>query len=311
MPASLSSQRLCFGVKLLIGYTIFIIAWGAWVRISGSGAGCGEHWPLCNGEAIPSSKSIKTWTEVFHRYSTALFGLAVLMLCLATRRMKSPSKLPQFGSYAVLLFTILEALIGRLLVVGGYVDQDTSLSRMVIMPLHLTNTSLLLFAEVFTAKALLHPELSYRFPHKSAKQLIWGLILALAILLITGGIASLGSHLLPTLSVIQGLEADLNSNSHLAVRLRPLHLVAGLTAVLGIILASVYKPTFLRPLLEHRSLKLLVSLVSLMAILGFLTIMLHAPVYLKIAHLIFANILVLMVSAIVIDLLFRPSGEKS
>lgn len=311
MQESLLARRLCFGVKLLIAYTIFIIAWGAWVRISGSGAGCGEHWPLCNGEAIPSDKSVKTWTEVLHRYSTALFGLAVVMLCLATRRMKTPSKLPQFGAYAVLLFTILEALIGRLLVVGGFVDQDTSLSRMVIMPLHLTNTSLLLFAEVFTAKALFHPELSYRFPQKNAKRLIWGLIITLAILLITGGIASLGSHLLPTLSVIQGLEADLNSNSHLAVRLRPLHLIAGLLVVLGVILANVYQPPFLRSIVQHRSITVLVSLVSLMAILGLLTIFLHGPVYLKIAHLIFANILVLVVSAIVVDLLFSPSGERS
>ena len=41
---------LAWGVLL---YNILVILWGAVVRATGSGAGCGSHWPLCNGEVLP------------------------------------------------------------------------------------------------------------------------------------------------------------------------------------------------------------------------------------------------------------------
>ncbi|MFK8137752.1 MAG: COX15/CtaA family protein, partial [Bdellovibrionales bacterium] len=63
----------------LILYTLFIIVWGAWVRISKSGDGCGEHWPLCHGEWIPSQKPIETWIEFGHRASTGIYGILILI----------------------------------------------------------------------------------------------------------------------------------------------------------------------------------------------------------------------------------------
>ena len=77
-PQSTPDNKLYAASWGLVAYTILIIAWGAWVRISGSGDGCGDHWPLCKGEAVPIGESVKTWIEVSHRYSTALFGLLVL-----------------------------------------------------------------------------------------------------------------------------------------------------------------------------------------------------------------------------------------
>ena len=120
--------------KFLIAYTVLIIAWGAWVRISGSGAGCGEHWPLCNGKAIPLGDGSKTWVEVSHRYSTAIFGVLIVLLCGFSYRVRSNNNLHRLGAYAVLLFTVFEALIGRSLVTEGLVDQDVSVARAVLMP---------------------------------------------------------------------------------------------------------------------------------------------------------------------------------
>ena len=36
-----------------VAYNLAVIVWGAFVRATGSGAGCGDHWPMCNGEALP------------------------------------------------------------------------------------------------------------------------------------------------------------------------------------------------------------------------------------------------------------------
>ena len=39
----------------VLGYNLLVIVWGAYVRASGSGAGCGNHWPLCNGVVVPNA----------------------------------------------------------------------------------------------------------------------------------------------------------------------------------------------------------------------------------------------------------------
>ena len=49
-PAHRAFARFAWGVLV---FNLAVIAWGALVRASGSGAGCGEHWPLCNGEVLP------------------------------------------------------------------------------------------------------------------------------------------------------------------------------------------------------------------------------------------------------------------
>jgi len=38
-----------------LAYNIAFVLWGAYVRATGSGAGCGSHWPLCNGEFLPAT----------------------------------------------------------------------------------------------------------------------------------------------------------------------------------------------------------------------------------------------------------------
>src|SRR5258708_39175324 len=62
-------------------YNVLVILWGALVRASGSGAGCGNHWPLCNGQVIPSLQSIHTIIEFTHRLmSGGVDGFVVLAL---------------------------------------------------------------------------------------------------------------------------------------------------------------------------------------------------------------------------------------
>ncbi|HEX9001707.1 MAG TPA: COX15/CtaA family protein, partial [Blastocatellia bacterium] len=61
---------------LVVAYNLMVIVWGAYVRASKSGDGCGSHWPLCNGEVIPLAPTVKTLVEFSHRLSS---GLALLL----------------------------------------------------------------------------------------------------------------------------------------------------------------------------------------------------------------------------------------
>src|SRR5215212_4090742 len=63
---------------LALSFTLVVILWGAYVRASGSGAGCGSHWPTCNGQVIPRSPSAATVVEFTHRATSGLAFLLVL-----------------------------------------------------------------------------------------------------------------------------------------------------------------------------------------------------------------------------------------
>src|ERR1700733_8023404 len=70
----------------LLAYEVLVVAWGDYVRATGSGAGCGRHWPMCNGEILPRAPRVETWIELSHRLSSgvALVG-ALLLLVWAIR----------------------------------------------------------------------------------------------------------------------------------------------------------------------------------------------------------------------------------
>ena len=56
----------------VLAYNILVILWGALVRATGSGAGCGGHWPLCNGDVMPEVSQVATAIEFTHRFIRAL-----------------------------------------------------------------------------------------------------------------------------------------------------------------------------------------------------------------------------------------------
>jgi cytochrome c oxidase assembly protein subunit 15 len=291
---SSSHSRLYFGSWAMIVYTVLIIAWGAWVRISGSGDGCGDHWPLCHGEAIPSAANVKTWTEVSHRYSTALFGVLVVAQLFAIRRFTP--KLNPARSWIVwtLLFTATEALIGRMLVKQGLVHESQAISRMIVMPLHLLNTSLLLFSQVMSAESIAWGSRTrIKLTNRQRRWIGIGVALA-ALLLTTGAIAALGSHLMPATSLQEGLAHDLRADSHPAVRLRLLHPVLGLVVPLTVwLVCSYYSARAATPKLARMYQHFGIAVLVMMA-LGLLTLTLLAPTWLKLMHLTFANVLVIL-----------------
>jgi heme A synthase len=66
--------------------TVGLITFGALVRVTDSGLGCGNSWPLCNGTVIPPLDNLTAWVEWSHRLIAILIGLlGIGMLVLAVR----------------------------------------------------------------------------------------------------------------------------------------------------------------------------------------------------------------------------------
>jgi cytochrome c oxidase assembly protein subunit 15 len=299
---------------LLVLYTVVIIAWGAWVRISGSGDGCGDHWPLCHGAAVPLGSPKKTWIEVSHRYSTALFGILVLLQIVFIRRETYHGNIARRWVWITLFFTLTEALFGRALVKNGLVNESEDLGRLVVMPLHLLNTSLLLFSEVVTAEGIRFFGYSRSPLSRKQRTSLIAILVGLGLLLTTGAIAALGSHLMPSSSFVQGLQHDFSPDAHLAVRLRVIH---PLLALLIPMLLWLYLSNSTnevsdgteqsRAAYRHLAWGALVTI-----FIGILTLGLLSPTWLKLSHLLAANFLVILASRAVFHSLWRPlRTEKS
>jgi heme A synthase len=98
--------------------TLGLIAFGAVVRVTDSGLGCGEHWPTCNGTLFPPLSNTVAWIEWLHRLFAVLIGLLGLgMLGVALRAYrKAERRVLSITVVAAVLFAVQSAL-GALVVV--------------------------------------------------------------------------------------------------------------------------------------------------------------------------------------------------
>jgi heme A synthase len=293
----------------IVAYTVLVIIWGAWVRLSGSGDGCGDDWPRCNGAVVPTGAPVKTLIEYSHRLSTALYGLLVVAQILITRKLFVASHSARFWSWMTLLFTITEALIGRELVKAGLVNQSTDVSRLIVMPLHLLNTALLLLSTVMTAESIKYGDRARaRLPSASVSRGLF-IVSCLILILTSGAIAALGSHLDPSTSLVSGFSKDLSGDSHLAVRLRMLHPLLALTTA-GTFLVFSLSGIFKNIRLHSRWVSLFGYTFATAVGVGILTLGLLSPLWLKLSHLLMANVLVIVSSLCVFHALRPESSEN-
>lgn len=282
-------SRLQRFTGFLVVYCVIIILWGAWVRISGSGDGCGAHWPLCHGVLIPTAElevALKTWIELFHRLKSGLFGVFVFAALIWAYRVSEKGHLVRKAALAVFIFTTIEALIGAALVLFGWVGENAGFGRWKAMSLHLGNTLLLLgsLSLLWVACGSKRKEY-FQFSLSQFKKAL-PLILILLLTAVTGAWAALASTLYPSDSLLSGFFADFSSDSPLILRLRILHPILAILSVLFFLL-------WMKPVMKRGSYPKLslwtFSLYWLHLGFGFFTLLFLAPVWMKLSHLFLAD----------------------
>ena len=142
----IKSSRYATFAWVTLGINILVIIWGAFVRATGSGAGCGSNWPLCHGEVIPQSAGVETMIEFSHRISSGVALIAVAILFIWAWRIYPRGYRTRRAANATMIFMIIEALIGAGLVLLEYTASNVSIARAYWMAGHLINTFLLLGA---------------------------------------------------------------------------------------------------------------------------------------------------------------------
>lgn len=278
-------------IWLVLLYTMVVILWGAVVRATGSGAGCGDHWPLCNGEVIPRAPEVETLIELSHRITSGLLLFMVGWMTYRAFKLYPKGDIVRKGAVATLIFVIIEALIGALLVLFELVAHNASLTRAFSMSAHLVNTLLLLAATTFTgmwARGVAAPDLA---PHK--RLVIWTLFGTVMMMLLgaSGGIAALGDTLFPETSFVDGLYKELDPTSMLLLRLRVAHpAIAVGTGFVLVIIAQLFRSAFATPTVG-RIANILIALYVAQLVLGAVNVVLLAPIVIQILHLLLADMI--------------------
>jgi heme a synthase len=268
------------------------------VRATGSGAGCGNRWPLCNGTVLPRTPQAQTVIEFTHRLTSALAVVMVSSLLLWCWRKTAKGDWARYSSLAAIVLLFNEALLGALLVLFEHVGQDRSPARVIFLCMHFGNTLLLLAALALTAQWLSKGYRRFSVVKKRAEivAVAFGLLATMSIG-ITGSLAALGDTLFPATSLRTSLIQDFSSGNIL-LRLRFLHpVVAAIAAtyVLWLILRSLKMPARLWNQ-EAMIAGVLIGQIGL----GILNVILLAPVWLQIVHLLIAElfwVLVVLASA--------------
>jgi heme A synthase len=273
----------------VLAFNIAVILWGAYVRATGSGAGCGEHWPLCNGVVLPRSPQAATIIEFTHRITSGLALVFVIALVIAAFRTFPSGHIVRRTASLSILLTLTEALIGAALVLLGHVAANTSEWRGVSLSVHLVNTMLLLAAIALTAWWSRAPQVMVQRTLRPALAIAGTVVLLVGV---TGAIAALGDTLFAAKSISEGLRNDMAPSAHLFVRLRVLHppLAAGVAIyLLAIALFAIKSPSATKTL--KRLSTLLAAFVLLQVTIGVVNLALLAPVPVQMIHLLIADLL--------------------
>jgi len=273
----------------VLAYNLAVILWGAYVRASGSGAGCGSHWPLCNGVVIQPSPSAATLIEYSHRLTSGLALLSVVALAGWTWRTTKPGHPARLGAAASVFFMLTEAALGAGLVLFRLVADNATMARALFMGAHLLNTFILLKALTLTAWWLsggMRTNLSIR-PRTATACIILGLGVLLTGA--SGAVAALGDTLYPSGSLAEGLRADLTATSHFLIRLRMWHPAVAVTVGALLLLAGARLPEASDEL-GLRIGRALGLAVGAQLLAGLANVLLLAPIWMQMVHLLLADL---------------------
>jgi heme a synthase len=288
-----AQNRFAAYAWFVLAFSIVVVLWGAGVRATGSGAGCGDQWPLCNGLWLPRAPALHTIIEFTHRVTSGpTLGLFVIVLVAFAFRFFPRRHIVRRLSVLVALFTVTEALIGAALVLLGHVGTNLSPNRAYSLAIHLLNTMVLLGTMALTgwfASASANGGRQVSTEPPVSRSLLICAPVAFLVISVTGAIAALGDTLFAARSLSQGLQQDLLPSAHIFVRLRVWHPIVAV--LLGCFLIAVAVGILnKRPALLVRRLALAVIFLTLLqAGAGAINVLLLAPVWMQITHLFIAD----------------------
>lgn len=268
--------------------TLAVILWGAFVRASGSGAGCGSHWPLCNGEVVPRPKSIKTIIEFTHRITSGAALVMTVVQLIGAFLAFPPRRGVRAAASFSMFFMLTEAAVGAGLVLFEMVAENKSIARAYWMSAHLTNTFFLIAAMALTVWfAYDKPIPRLRGPRV---MVVGALSAGILLVGVAGAIVALGDTLFPAKSLSEGLVADLTPGAHFLIRLRAIHPILAVFVGIATLTAS-RAIAFRDDDGDVRRWTMLVNLAFVAQLLiGVANLLLLAPIAIQLLHLLFADL---------------------
>jgi heme A synthase len=272
-------------------YNVGVVLWGAYVRATGSGAGCGNHWPLCGGQVIPRSPRVETLIEFSHRVSSGLTLLLVAGLVVWAFRAYSKGHPVRLGAGLAGLFTVTEALVGAGLVLFQLVANNASMLRALSVAVHLANTFLLL-ATLTLAAFWASGGRPVRLRGQGIAAWLLGVgLLGILVLGISGAVTALGDTLFPASSLAQGLRQDFSPTAQFLIRLRVFHpLVAVSVGIYVIVVAHFLNPSSSDTATRRFLATALMGLIVAQWLAGITNVALLAPVWMQLLHLLLADL---------------------
>jgi len=285
-PSAQRFSRFAWGV---LAFNVGVILWGALVRATGSGAGCGGNWPLCNGQVFPPSSRIETIIEYTHRVTSGFAFLLVAGLLIWAYRRFPQNHGVRKGATWSMVFMVSESLLGASLVLFDWVVDNTSLARVIVQVVHLVNTHFLLGAITYTAWTATGKKLANWKRDHASLTLGIGLV-GILILSAAGAVTALGDTIFPAGSLAEGIQADFSPTAHFLVRLRVWHPI--LAILIGFYLLVISRLTLNETApgtILHRLGWMVIGIYGLQVIGGILNIFLLAPVWMQIIHLALAD----------------------
>ncbi|MEA3503052.1 MAG: COX15/CtaA family protein [Actinomycetota bacterium] len=290
MVEALSSDRRKYRTlawSVLI-FNVGVVLGGAIVRATGSGDGCGESWPLCTDRIIPANPGVETVIEFSHRITSALALFGVIALFMFAVRLYEKGNRVRNAAAASLALLLFESVLGALLIIFGWVDQDASIGRIIVVPIHLLNTYILIGALTFTAWwSSGNPGPTKPVDARQRRSLILG---ALGILLIgaIGALNALSDSLYPAESFFSGVAEEFSSEAPWLLQVRILHPIVAIAVGLGV----AYVAMRLAATATGRTKRFgaaVGGLILLQFLVGLVNVMLAAPLETQVIHLAIAD----------------------
>ncbi len=281
--------------------TILVVLFGAVVRITGSGAGCGQHWPSCNGQIAHLPQRIETWIELGHRTTSGLDFLSVVALAVLAWRRLSERHPARVAAYAALALMFVEVALGAGLVLLNLVGTNMSFHRAVVMPAHLVTTSLLIGSlaacTYFSSAGRLSPSASSSERSAATLRRAFGWVVAAGLLLLlvsmTGAVTALGDTVYPVqgATALEHVRNDQSESAHFLGRLRMVHPLLALLGVAALWTAAsrAREASSTAPVQRLGALLYLGGALALG--IGVANILLGAPGYMQVVHLTMACLL--------------------